>query len=307
MPNKDFYKHVLNSVKDGVYFVDTNRKITFWNKSAENITGFDHFNVVNRHCYDNILNHVDENGKRLCHDGCPLHETLKDGKERSSKVYLSHKDGHRVEVTVYILPIIEEGEIIGAVETFIDHNASDSYSALKESDFYKDNIDELRKLAYKDPLTGLANRRYLDNQIKINIDEHEESGSNFGIILIDIDHFKKFNDSYGHDVGDELLQMISRVFDNSVRGLDFVGRWGGEEFMAVIRSVDHEGLEVIAERIRMLVENSSLRNHDPNLSVTVSVGATLFKAGESKEEMFRRADGLMYYSKSHGRNIVTYG
>jgi len=205
------------------------------------------------------------------------------------------------------MPIIEEGEIIGAVETFVDHGGGDSYKGLKDTDIYKENIDELRILAYKDPLTGLANRRYLDNQIKIDIEEFGESGSGFGIILIDIDHFKNFNDSYGHDVGDELLQMISRVFDNAVRGLDFVGRWGGEEFMAVIKSVDNENLETIAERIRMLVENSSLRNHNPNLSVTVSIGATLYRAGESKEDMFRRADGLMYYSKSHGRNIVTYG
>ncbi len=298
MPNKDFYKYVLDSVKDGVYFVDKDRKITFWNKSAENITGFKESDVIGQYCYDNTLNHVDKEGNPLCKNGCPLHETLKDGKERTTTVYLDHKEGHRVEATVFVMPITEGDEVIGAVETF-NHQV--------DSDYLKQHVEELKLLAYRDQLTGLPNRRYLDQQIELNIDEYNKIGTSFSVAMIDIDHFKQFNDTYGHDVGDDVLKILSRVFKAAVRGSDFIGRWGGEEFIAVLKNVTEKQLDVITERIRMLVEKSSLRLHEPPLMVTISVGATRYKAGETIEDIFKRSDELLYTSKEKGRNQVTIG
>jgi len=298
MPNKDFYKYVLDSVKDGVYFVDKDRKITFWNKSAETITGFKESDVIGQHCYDNTLNHVDKDGQPLCKNGCPLHETLKDGKERTTTVYLDHKDGHRVETTAFVMPITEDGEVIGAVETF---------NLQMDKDYLQQHVEELKVLAYQDQLTMLPNRRYLDQQIELNIDEFNKIGTSFSVAMIDVDYFKQFNDTYGHDIGDEVLRMLSKVFKVAVRGSDFVGRWGGEEFIAVLKNVTEEQLDVITERIRMLVEKSSLRLHKPPLKVTISIGATCYKQGETIEDLFKRSDELLYTSKEKGRNQVTIG
>lgn len=118
--DEGFYKSVLDNLFDGVYVVDKERKIIYWNKAAERITGFFEAEVVNLACYDNILNHVDERGKQLCLDGCPLAKVLKDGNPRQAEVFLRHKAGHRVPVSIRITPIYDGDSIIGAAEIFSD-------------------------------------------------------------------------------------------------------------------------------------------------------------------------------------------
>lgn len=292
----NFYKYVLNHIKDGVYFVDKDRKLTFWNKKAEQITGFKASEILGRSCSDNILNHVDENGCQLCRDGCPLHQTLLDGKERENTVYLTHKDGQRIETKVYILPIEENGEIVGAVETF---NVE-----IDEEEINK-NIEKLKVLAYEDQLTGLPNRRYIDNQLEVLLTQYNKMSTPFGIAVIDIDHFKVFNDQYGHDTGDEVLKLLARVFQSALRGNDFIGRWGGEEFVAVLTDINKSNFAHALERLRVLVENSSLPSYDPPLKVTVSIGASLVRKSDSLKTLFNRADKNLYKSKKNGRNQVT--
>lgn len=294
--DNNFYKHVLNHIKDGVYFVDQERKLTFWNKKAEEITGFQSSEILGRHCYDNILNHVDKSGCAMCQKGCPLHKTLKDGKERENVVYLTHKDGQRIETKVFIMPIIEDGQVIGAVETFnVD---------VDEIEMTK-NIEQLKMLAYKDQLTDLPNRRYLDKKIDLLLNAYESIDSAFGIAIIDIDHFKIFNDTYGHEIGDEILKLLSRVFQSALRGNDFIGRWGGEEFLAVLTNIGEKDFKKALERVRLLVEKSSLRSYDPPLKVTVSIGGTVVRKGDDEKTLFKRADANLYASKENGRNRVT--
>lgn len=228
--NNDFYLKVLNGLKEGIYFVDHERKITFWNKGAEDITGYKSKEILEHFCYDNILDHVDQGGCHLCHNGCPLQKTLEDGLERTTVVYLNHKDGHRVETKINVVPIIENDCIIGAVETFKDDIGMVTVSK---------DIENLRTLAFYDMLTGLPNRRYIEEQVKIKLKEFENLNLSFGFAFIDIDWFKHVNDEYGHDLGDEVLKLLSRAFQKSVRGTDFVGQWGGEEFVAVFSEVDY--------------------------------------------------------------------
>lgn len=292
MEEKDIYKLVLNSVKDGVYYVDNERRISCWNQAAESITGFSKHDVVNRYCYDNILNHVDDTGKKLCMDGCPLHETLKDGKKRMTTVYLQHKDGHRIKTEAYIIPIIEDDEIIGAVETFNEELSED---------YLKLHMEELKVLAYRDQLTQLPNRRYIDKFLEDGL-----NNSTTAIGMIDIDHFKKVNDEYGHQVGDEVLQLMARVFQNVLKANDFVGRWGGEEFMIILQNTTHYGAAATFECVRMLVENSVLRKFIPPIKITVSIGGTMSDSKSTPEKLVKKADDLLYLSKSNGRNRVTF-
>lgn len=294
--NRNLYKFVLDGIKDGVYFVDIDRKIDFWNKGAEALTGFKKEDVVGHHCYDNILNHVDDEGHHLCNDGCPLHATLQDGIERKASVYFQHKDGHRVKTDVYIMPIFEQGKIIGAVETF---NADVDETVLKKY------VEELKVLAFRDQLTGLPNRRFLDNELEIAIRALDNVLASFAIAIVDVDHFKHFNDTYGHDVGDEVLQMLGKVLRAGARASDVVGRWGGEEFMLILKNVNEQKMMEVMERFRMLIEHSALRSYKPALKVTVSIGGSIYKAGEDIEETFKRADQALYHSKESGRNQVS--
>src|SRR5512138_2173073 len=125
MPDeKNFYKNVIDNLYDGVYFVDRDRRITYWNKGAERITGYTAEHSIGRRCRDNLLNHVTANGIPLCQEHCPLAAVMEDGQEREAEVFLHHADGYRVPVLVRGAPLRDEsGNIIGAVESF-SNNAS---------------------------------------------------------------------------------------------------------------------------------------------------------------------------------------
>lgn len=299
MLHSDIYKNILENVFEGVYFVDSKRKILFWNKGAERITGYLASDVTNSFCYNNILNHVDISGKELCLDGCPLQATIADGKVRGAFVYLSHKDGHRVPVTLQTIPIEENNEIIGAVEVFKDESNNDSV-ILKD-------MAVLRELSLYDQLTGLPNRRYTNNFLQSRKNEQLLLNIPIGVLFMDIDHFKKVNDTYGHEVGDEILQMISKVFTSTVRSTDLIGRFGGEEFIGVFCGVNREVLTTIAEKIRMLVEKSYIQKENEKITVTISIGATMIEKIDTIEDALKRADKLLFKSKNNGRNQVTSG
>jgi PAS domain S-box-containing protein len=114
-----FYRDVCDNLSEGVYFVDKERKLTYWNRGAQKLAGYQREEVIGKHCYDNFLQHQDDCGRMLCHAGCPLAETLKDGKARHAEVALRHKDGHRVPVSVQVSPVVDRsGTLIGAVEVF---------------------------------------------------------------------------------------------------------------------------------------------------------------------------------------------
>lgn len=296
--DNSFYKNILNSINEGIYFVDDKRTITFWNKGAELITGFEASEVVGHHCYHNILNHVSEEGTKLCMNGCPLQKTLTDGQARDSLIYLHHKKGHRVPVKVHVSTIVEEDKIIGAVETFISAEAN------FENSF---QLDELKQLAYQDQLTELPNRRYLDQELNNHILLNERLLQNVAVVFVDIDFFKKVNDQYGHNIGDEVLKMLARTMKSSVRQTDVVGRWGGEEFIIILNRVNEIALPRICEKIRMLVEASGLRLDNDEIKITISIGATMIQPGDTAVSFVERADQALYQSKSTGRNKVTLG
>jgi diguanylate cyclase (GGDEF)-like protein/PAS domain S-box-containing protein len=291
-----FYKTLLDNLYDGVYFVDKKRTVSYWNKGAERITGYTAAEVVGRRCSDDILMHVDREGNSLCLGLCPLADTMTDGKARSSDVYLQHKDGHRVHVFVRAAPIRgERGVIVGGIEIFTDNTPA--AEALER-------FAELERLAFLDPLTGLANRRFAEITLKARLEELQRYGWRFGVIFIDIDNFKDINDRYGHDAGDEVLKMVAKTLQNSVRAFDVVSRWGGEEYVAVVAHVEGDELAATAKRCRALVEQSSLPAGKP-IRVTISLGATLARQDDTMVSLIKRADALMYQSKAAGRNAVT--
>ncbi len=294
-----FYKQLLDNLCDGVYFVDRDRAITYWNKGAERLTGYTPTEATGRHCFDNFLQHVDESGCSLCGTRCPLKLTIEDGRPREFDVYLRHKLGHRVPVTVRSSPIKDSsGVIIGAVEVFSDITAKKQVER---------RLDKLENLAHQDALTGLANRRYLELRVQQQYQEVQQFGKSIGLLLIDIDHFKDVNDTWGHEAGDRVLQTVSRTLVSSVRHGDTVGRWGGEEFLLILQG-DLAPLECIAERCRALVEATTTPIGDQDIAVTISVGATRVLTGDwTSQFAIKRADALMYKSKNSGRNRVTTG
>ncbi|MFO7983444.1 MAG: diguanylate cyclase [Desulfuromonadales bacterium] len=293
----DSYKRVIENLHDGLYFVDRNRIITFWNKAAERITGFSATEVVGKSCSDNILNHVDDEGNNLCEGMCPLAATIEDGDNREAEVYLHHKDGHRLPVLVRASILTDkDGKIIGGIELFTDI----SNMAANEL-----RVKELERLAYLDNLTQLANRGYVEKELRSILAEKERFDVPFGIFFIDIDHFKKINDNYGHDVGDEVLRFVANSFVATSRPFDIYGRWGGEEFVGIIRNVRKKELEAMGERLLSVIKNAYTVHDNEKISVTISIGATLVREDDTVDSLIKRADINLYRSKSKGRDCLT--
>jgi diguanylate cyclase (GGDEF)-like protein/PAS domain S-box-containing protein len=295
----ELFRTLLDNFTDGVYFVDRERTITYWNRGAERISGFTADETVGSKCFDELLMHIDGEGTRLCHAGCPLAATIEDGESREIEVFLHHKQGHRVPVLVRAAPIRDQaGAVIGAMEVFSDN--SSKMTALQRA-------NDLEKVAFVDPLTGLANRALTEITLRARLEELVRYGWLFGVLFIDVDHFKELNDTYGHAVGDQALSIVANTLKAAARSFDLVGRWGGEEFVAVLVNVSDRKLDAVAERFLTLVGSSRLPIDGTHTRVTVSIGATLADPRDTVQELVARADALMYESKQAGRNRVTVG
>ena len=291
-----FYRMLLDHIYDGVYFVDRNRRISYWNKGAERITGYSAAEVVGKNCSHSLLMHVDSEGRNLCHGTCPLTESISDGELRTRDLFLLHKQGHRVPITVRTTPIrIGGGPVIGAVEIFTDNTGKADVLG---------RLAECERLAYRDPLTELANRRFAEITLASRHEEMQRYGWQFGVIFIDIDDFKRVNDRHGHAIGDDVLRLVGRTLSANARSFDVVGRWGGEEFVFVVAHVDGSELRQTAERLRVLVKRSRLPGGE-GIETTISLGAALSRTDESIPDLLGRADRLMYASKSAGKNRTT--
>lgn len=290
---------IFEKVNDGVYFVDPERTITFWNKAAERISGFQSKEVVGKRCSDNILTHIDNNGNSLCLGSCPLKKSILDALPLETDIFMHHKDGHRIPVSVRSAPLFDSmGRIIGGVEIFTDR----SNKTINE-----EKLRELENMALTDKLTGLANRVYLEREFLKRIDEKKRYNTSFGVLFMDVDHFKMVNDTYGHDVGDRVLQYISKTLIANSRVSDLYGRWGGEEFIGIIRSITPPDLAKLGQRIRLLAGSSYIIHNAKPIQVTISIGGTLAKDNEIMNDIIKRADSFLYDCKRQGRNLVITG
>jgi diguanylate cyclase (GGDEF)-like protein/PAS domain S-box-containing protein len=295
---EQIYEGILDNMYEGLYVLDRDRRITYWSKGAERITGYSSDEVLGCFCRENVLNHVDEQGAPLCDSAlCPAERSMVTRSTIENTIYLRHKEGHRVAVSTRIAPIKDaEGNIVGAIELFTDNNAT--VEAQRK-------MQDLEKMALLDPLTQLGNRRHLEMHVQSSLAEMRRYGWQFGILFMDVDGFKKINDVHGHDVGDRTLKMVAATMSNSLRSSDFLGRWGGDEFLAVLLNVRDDQLLAIGNKLRALVEHSNMPIGSTLNSVTVSVGATAADEDDTMDTLLKRADNLMYRSKASGGNLVT--
>lgn len=162
----------------------------------------------------------------------------------------------------------------------------------------------LARMATTDSLTGLFNRRHMIALTEKELARHHRRPSNLTFMLMDIDYFKQVNDQYGHDIGDRVLGGVSQMLTDSMREQDFIGRWGGEEFLAVLPETDIEQAAVSAERIRKAIESLVIESDGKLINVTISIGITQYRAEELLSNAIARADHALYEGKSGGRNRV---
>ena len=294
-----FERTVMDQLYEGVYFVDPARRIRYWNPGAERLSGWAAADVVGRGCHDNLLSHVDEDGRSLCRTGCPLLATMRDGQAREADVFLMHRLGHRLQVRVRTSAVRDrDGHIIGGVEIFDDKT---ELSAAHRQ------VSELRDLAMTDQLTGIPNRRNFEMSLASRIAELAGYGRTFGLLIADLDHFKALNDAFGHASGDTALRTVARTMLEATRPTDDLARIGGEEFGVTVPDVDERILRAVAERMCALVRRTSVHAGEHDVGVTVSIGGASAVAGDTAATVFERADRALYAAKQRGRDRVEVG
>lgn len=283
-----FYTTILDNVSDGVYFVDRRHMITFWNKGAEKITGYKAAELSGKVCEADIVMHINEQGAKLCTGGCPLEKTLQDGIIREELVYLMHKAGHRVPVSARFIPIRDAGNtIIGVAEVFRDISAKLAEAA---------KMKNLAKMAYVDPLTELVNRQYVEYRLGLLLQDLGKGGPAFGVLLINIDQFKKLNTQHGTRIGDEILKMLAKTLSGSVAPADTVGRWLGAKYVIVSPNTNRSLLLLLANKVKSLAESSGLSVEESVLKVTVSVSGVIARPDDTADTLLERAERIMAYN-----------
>ncbi len=295
--DKNYTELLLNNIHDGVFFVNDECRIFFWNKGAEITTGYDQIQTKNKKCSEHILNPVDETGKSLCDKDCPLKLALDDGDIHTIDAFIHHKEGYRIPVSIRAFPLMSrKGKIIAAVETFFDASPKFSIPQRKM---------ELEKMQLLDKTTEVGNRRFLEIHIQSRLEDIKKYRLPFGLLCIDVDHLEETNETYGKQAGDQALRIVSRTILNNIRFFDVMGRWDSDEFLVIVVNVDESKLDFVANKLRLLVESSNITMDEKLARVTVSVGATLAFRVDSLDILVNRAESLMKHSKWLGRNRVS--
>ena len=296
MKMEQLYWDILNNLQDGVYFADTERRIHFWNKAAEDIPGYTSEEILGKQYHDSKLNHIDAEGRPLCVVGCPLFGTIVDGDQRTAHVFVRHKDGFRIPISVNTFPIKQDGEIVGAVEVF-------TQSSPKVYD--DDLVKQLSRSAIHDALAILPNRRYLESFLEYKLSEYARFGRLCAALFADIDNFSAFNNTHGHRTDDTVLRNVAASLKSSMRSTYLVGRWSGEEFAGIYSISKPSEAVIIAEKFRHLIECTDVEQGGNMLHVSVSVGISVAHNGNNVHSIIERADSLTYESKRIGKNRVT--
>jgi diguanylate cyclase (GGDEF)-like protein/PAS domain S-box-containing protein len=287
--SESFYKQLLDSIDEGVYFVDRSRRISFWNSAAERISGYPAEMVHEQFCGDGILMHVDFDGNLLCGDSCPLKATLATGQTQYVDVFLKHREGHRIPVRVIASAVFNENnEIIGAVERF--HDITPQLAD-------RTRLDKLAEEANTDALTGIPNRRFLEMEINERFFRFETFQECFGVMFVDMDDLKGINDKFGHGMGDRAIQIVAKTLQGSFRREDLVGRWGGDEFIVVVGNVDLEVLENIKQKVKTVVGGTVLPDVEEVEAISISIGVAEVLEDDTFEKLIKRADMRMYEDK----------
>lgn len=209
------------------------------------------------------------------------------------------------DVKKLVSTITQETEMMIKYNEELEKRLDQSYSMMNE---LKRDMERIRRQAITDGLTGLANRKSFDEQIGRICRESKRDGHIFSLAMIDIDHFKSFNDTYGHQVGDQVLRLVAMTLVNEVKGQDMVARYGGEEFAIILPGTNVNAAQAVADNLRRAVEKKEVINRTTgdNLGqITVSLGVAQFYGNETADDLIHRADKALYASKNKGRNQVS--
>ena len=282
---------LMENISEGVIFVNRDKQITCWNRSAEMITGLASTNMIGTEFTPDIMGLADSKSDS---NECAVTKCLNTRKQSSSECTLVGKSGRQLNIELTVVPVIYSMQCHGAVVLIKDLSAQ---STLKKQ------LTDLKNTSSLDPLTNVANRAEFEKTLRKYVGAHQSTESTCSLIVCDIDFFKMVNDTYGHNVGDQALIAFAQTLQQFVRSRDIVARYGGEEFVILCANCDIEGAAMRAEEIRMSLNRTPQAMLDGK-TMSASFGVAQMRENEDITDFFVRADEALYAAKQNGRNRV---
>ncbi|MCB1909039.1 MAG: diguanylate cyclase, partial [Rhodocyclaceae bacterium] len=286
---------LLNSAGEGIFGVDRDGHCIFINPMALELLGLTEDEAIERPV-DELFEHRDAEDRRYGPADCPILLTLGDGVTRQLEDTLIRRDGSRRAVRMTVTEIREGRQRIGVEVVFQDISARRAMER------------ELERLATTDPLTGVTNRRQFIERCEQELVRHKRFEHPLSLLMIDVDHFKRINDSHGHAIGDAVLIHLCALAAEQLRRTDVFARLGGEEFAFLLTGSDLDGAMEFAARFCRQVESRPALTDAGKIALTISIGASqASRRDRSADDLLRRADGALYRAKQGGRNRVEAG
>jgi diguanylate cyclase (GGDEF)-like protein/PAS domain S-box-containing protein len=289
--------HTITSVLgEGVYVLDVQGLLTFMNPEAERLLGWTEKELLGKNVHE-AIHFQKADGTPLPASECPVLNTIRSNAcYRTAEDVFTHKDGTMVPVAFVSTPIWQDDKVIGSVCAF--HDITGRKKAQEE--LQKAN-ELLEHRASTDVLTGIFNRLKFNDLLEAEIQRTMRHNSPLSLIMFDVDHFKKVNDTYGHHVGDDVLKDVTRIVNDKLRKYDFFARWGGEEFIILTPYNNLESARHLAERLRESIAEYPFAHGG---RVTCSFGVAEFGEGDDSDTLPQRVDDALYKAKKSGRNKV---
>lgn len=290
-----FHRRLLNSLPDAAVYLDADGQVLLWNRAAERLTGRPALSLANLRWTADLMGLADEKGAPLAPEQCPFQAVLTSHAQFNTRMLVRHTDGRTFKVHFTGLPVFSgHGELSGIIMLIRDASAQANL---------EERVESLHRIASQDTLTKAANRAELERCLPEFVNQHLQSGRTGSLIICDIDHFKRINDTFGHQAGDEALVTFVSVLREVSRTGDLVARYGGEEFVVLCSGCDNPAATNRAEEIRRAVERTPVPAIGGN-SLTASFGVTEIQPGDTGTTMMARADRALLIAKSNGRNRV---
>lgn len=309
---KDNHSNLLSEYKKAVDLSNivskTNPKglITYVNDKFCEISGYKREELIGK--AHNLIRHPSMPSSTFKE----LWDTIKNKKTWQGLITNLRKDGRSYVVHSTIVPILDiDGDIVEFIAIRNDvtefENAKEQLSTLNKA--MKHKVDELYSMAQTleqqasiDILTGIFNRMKFEEFFDLEVQKAKIQRNPLSIILLDIDDFKRINDTFGHDEGDEVIKSISNLLTKNVRGTDTLSRWGGEEFVILLPSTSLEQAKIVANNLRRIIFEHNF--NIPQQKISCSFGVAIYNPEDTKEKLFKRVDKILYKAKNSGKNIV---
>ncbi len=290
-----FYRHMLNHIQQAVIFVDNEFRILQWNREAERMTGQAADAVLHHFWKPSLVGFCDRSGFPIPDHQCPFLSMIISGERSQRKLSIKRLDGKILDAELEVVPVINDrGKLTGGAVIMND---------VSEQTALEQKLIHLNERASQDQLTKIANRGELNRQLPAFIETHSGDDIEGAIIICDIDYFKRINDNFSHQAGDEALKAFATLLRDSCRTTDLVARYGGEEFVMLCPQCDLEEARQLAESLRSKLQRTPM----PALRgacITASFGVTVVKSGDTDESAIGRADRGLITAKQNGRDRV---